>query len=302
LTFLQERDVITLDFQMRFMKQQEKDGDKYFACPAQCGRYLIDMDPEYAVVPRGSREVDGFERVMKLGKCECGARVCVKCHLEAEPSGIKRAMQKLAEVTKEDVEALEKEGGVDYYGDLDMTEVAGMIGLKAGDKIKVQAEGAAGQTALLEATLDHTTRSHLMVKFTEGGQRKLESLSPDISQLTPALSQLRLRGAVDLKQVMLLDDEHFVHECAPELKRQLSTDKATLDLMNKIGKHCPNCGAFVQKNGGCNIMMCGTTAHGRLADALAHGGCGHLFHWDSLKPAKTFYVGLDGNRVDNYVK
>ena len=166
----------------------------------------------------------------------------------------------------------------------------------------MQAEGAAGQTALLEATLDHTTRSHLMVKFTEGGQRKLESLSPDISQLTPALSQLRLRGAVDLKQVMLLDDEHFVHECAPELKRQLSTDKATLDLMNKIGKHCPNCGAFVQKNGGCNIMMCGTTAHGRLADALAHGGCGHLFHWDSLKPAKTFYIGLDGNRVDNYVK
>ena len=36
-------------------------------------------------------------------------------------------------------------------------------------------------------------------------------------------------------------------------------------------------------------------------DALAHGGCGHLFHWDSLKPAKTFYIGLDGNRVDNYI-
>ena len=118
------------------------------------------------------------------------------------------------------------------------------------------------------------------------------------------------------------------------------------------GKHCPNCGAFIQKNDGCNIMMCGTTAHGRLADALAHGGCGHLFHWcaalelfnacphdacvcpepvlakdrsyrctplektcrftlvwslrtlscrDSLKPAKTFYIGLDGQRVDNYI-
>jgi len=48
-------------------------------------------------------------------------------------------------------------------------------------------------------------------------------------------------------------------------------------------------------------MMCGITAHGRLADALAHGGCGHLFHWDSLKPAKTFYIGLDGQRVDNYI-
>ena len=34
-------------------------------------------------------------------------------------------------------------------------------------------------------------------------------------------------------------------------------------------------------------MMCGTHAHGRLADALAHGGCGHLFYWDSLEPANT---------------
>jgi hypothetical protein len=84
-------------------------------------------------------------------------------------------------------------------------------------------------------------------------------------------------------------------------------------------------------------------AHGKLADALANGGCGHLFMWDTLKPAKTYvrtmtyyppsiltwscaacvgiaacilasailtvvgarvytqYIGLDGNRVDNYI-
>ena len=65
-------------------------------------------------------------------------------------------------------------------------------------------------------------------------------------------------------------------------------------------------------------MMCGTHAHGRLADALAHGGCGHLFYWDSLEPANTCkcpdnsrgfaedcltqsavadYIGLDGQQA-----
>ena len=65
-------------------------------------------------------------------------------------------------------------------------------------------------------------------------------------------------------------------------------------------------------------MMCGTHAHGRLADALAHGGCGHLFYWDSVEPANTCkcpdnsrgfandcltqsavadYIGLDGQQA-----
>lgn len=36
---------------------------------------------------------------------------------------------------------------------------------------------------------------------------------------------------------------------------ELSTDPATLKLMESIGKHCPNCGAFIQKNDGCNVRL-----------------------------------------------
>ena len=58
------------------MRQQEGSGaEKYFKCPnAGCKLYLIDQDPQYSIVPRGSTEVEGFERRMRLGKCECGAR------------------------------------------------------------------------------------------------------------------------------------------------------------------------------------------------------------------------------------
>eukprot|EP01050_Picozoa_sp_SAG11_P009814 SAG11_NODE_950_length_6408_cov_2.671739_2_plen_57_part_00 len=47
--------------------------------------------------------------------------------------------------------------------------------------------------------------------------------------------------------------------------------------------------------------MCGTHAHGQLADALANGGCGFQFHWETGEPAHSFYIGLDGKRKDGVV-
>ena len=32
------------------------------------------------MVPRGETVAAGFDRKMRLGKCECGAHVCVNCH------------------------------------------------------------------------------------------------------------------------------------------------------------------------------------------------------------------------------
>ena len=66
------------------MRQQDASIKQFFACPSGCGRYLIDQDPQYQVVPRGTTEAEGFERVARLGKCKCGARVCVRCHAAAE--------------------------------------------------------------------------------------------------------------------------------------------------------------------------------------------------------------------------
>ena len=31
------------------------------------------------------------------------------------------------------------------------------------------------------------------------------------------------------------------------------------------------------------------------------GGCGHQFNWNTMKPANTFYIGLDGSRKNGLV-
>ena len=43
-------------------------------------------------------------------------------------------------------------------------------------------------------------------------------------------------------------------------------------------------------------MMCGTNSHGSILQAILNGGCGHQFFWSSLKPASTFYHGINGER------
>lgn len=389
LTFLQQRDVITLDFQMRMLAQCEKaDGvtQKFFKCPGpDCQRYLIDQDLQYSIVPRGTTEVEGFERKMRLGKCECGARVCVRCHALAELPQ-KPALTKLAEVMKEELSELLKEGGVSHWSTMQMDEIAGLLSVATGDAVKVdllhdwppgdyvvkdsrlnvrlEAEitsaqvrdqqtkqpvyldtgeevtvleamkvgvawrvrhgkgwssavsAKSGRTLLeprekleLDATLANAEAESFFVAWSEAAKAKLRSLQrqqPHYAQYVGSQDQegegtAAAGVAVPLPSLILISKTGFAHECPVGLTRQLSTDAETQALLQKSSKKCPNCGAFIQKNDGCNIMMCGTTAHGRLADALAHGGCGHLFHWDTLKPAKTFYIGLDGRRVDNYI-
>ena len=73
-----------------------------------------------------------------------------------------------------------------------------------------------------------------------------------------------------------------MHMCA-SARRDAPPDKQTLELMARIGKKCPACGNFVQKTDGCDIMMCGTNAHGKVADALRNGGCAYIFSWNTLE-------------------
>jgi len=171
LSFLQQRGVITKEFQFRFIKQMREDVKEYFECPAMCGNFLIHQDPE--MVFKGS------EVTYKPGKCICGAHVCCRCH-------------------------------------------------------------------------------HLI----EGKKQ---------------------------------------HYCPEALTKADSLiDPASLKLMENLGKPCPMCGWFCIKNGGCNTMMCGTNSHGKIAEALKRGGCGHQFFWDSLKPCATFYYNLKGTKVTGY--
>jgi hypothetical protein len=45
----------------------------------------MDQDPEYEIIAKGRREEDGFKRAIRLGKCACGAHVCVRCHQQIQP-------------------------------------------------------------------------------------------------------------------------------------------------------------------------------------------------------------------------
>lgn len=99
----------------------------------------------------------------------------------------------------------------------------------------------------------------------------------------------------------LLKDEEDAkkHDC--DFDRENKMDPETEKLIKKNGKKCPNCGMLVLKRGGCNTMMCGGDSHGKIVDAIKNGGCGHQFYWDSLKPANTFYIGIDGKRRSGFI-
>ena len=58
--------------QFMFMRKQEELQELFFACPAKCGNYLVDIDPTYVL--RKNKVVARVER------CPCGQGVCVQCH------------------------------------------------------------------------------------------------------------------------------------------------------------------------------------------------------------------------------
>ena len=81
-----------------------------------------------------------------------------------------------------------------------------------------------------------------------------------------------------------LSQQNDLHDCRLEDAKVTVIDEKTMSLMAKIGKKCPGCGNFVQRTAGCDIMMCGTNAHGKVNDALRNGGCALIFNWKTLKP------------------
>jgi hypothetical protein len=87
------------------------------------------------------------------------------------------------------------------------------------------------------------------------------------------------------------------HTCPSDKRSRAHDDVATLELMKKLGKKCPNCNMFIVKNSGCDVMMCGDKAHGDLRRAIKNGGCGQTFYWTSLKTFEDTITNLNGKRV-----
>ena len=76
-----------------------------------------------------------------------------------------------------------------------------------------------------------------------------------------------------------------MHDCPEDKLTQTEMDEATKQAMAQIGKQCPVCDQWIQKNDGCDWMTCGTVAHGCLGDCIRNGGCGIAFKWGSLEVA-----------------
>jgi hypothetical protein len=96
-------------------------------------------------------------------------------------------------------------------------------------------------------------------------------------------------------------DDAVEHRCSVDGGGGAPADPASLALMAKIGKRCPKCANVIQKTEGCHIMMCGTTAHGSVRDALRNGGCAHIFNWNCLSAINDGhgYTEMDGRSVDS---
>ena len=63
-------------------------------------------------------------------------------------------------------------------------------------------------------------------------------------------------------------------------------------------KACPACGVLIERNGGDSQMMCGSAARvagGTYKEAMANGGCGHEFDWETLAPKGTGKPGEPAN-------
>ena len=87
------------------------------------------------------------------------------------------------------------------------------------------------------------------------------------------------------------------HRCPEAKDSRLESDIASIQMMKKLGKKCPNCDMFIIKNEGCDIMMCGDAAHGDLRKAIKAGGCGQTFRWSTLEKIEDTIMNFEGVRV-----
>lgn len=85
-------------------------------------------------------------------------------------------------------------------------------------------------------------------------------------------------------KALVQPEDAYSHMCAEATARD---DAESRRLIAQIGKKCPACGMFMEKNQGCSHMKCGTRASGSDAEALRNGGCAHEFDWHSMSPIRN---------------
>ena len=140
-----------------------------------------------------------------------------------------------------------------------------------------------------DATVVRTFPNGHIVKWadTDGDDEAADAVMAD---------RQRLFG-VALRGKLRVPAEGYEHVCPLERHVDTKVDKASAKLMSKVCKPCPNCGVMVQKNDGCDMMMCGTVAHGSMRDAVRNGGCGFQFDWRTGKESHGARYNPNGRGV-----
>jgi len=109
------------------------------------------------------------------------------------------------------------------------------------------------------------------------------------------------RFCIECKELCKSDEAHKCEAVSKNNKKakQLKDGKDSIALASSLGKACPVCGMFIEKNEGCEWMMCGAISHGGLKDALRNGGCGIAFDWNTMqvKDDPCGYKDVDGSHL-----
>ena len=190
---------------------------------------------------------DKIVREKKIGLAPCGAAVCLVCKTE---------LPRYAEPMS-----------------------PGTVDPQVGQSVRAFSDGA---RPWRRAVVTAREASGVRVKYVQGGDEDATPRTPGGEHENRHASFVgwdALRVPVELARLAAM------HDCPEDKLTQTEMDEATKRAMAQIGKQCPVCDQWIQKNDGCDWMTCGTVAHGCLGDCIRNGGCGIAFKWGSLKVA-----------------
>ena len=316
LTFLQRRGIIEKDFQFRFMLQAFKDrGEKFFRCPSNhnCGNWLLSAKPGEIIEVKGAKIV----REKKIGLAPCGAAVCLVCHVEIprfvkpltkgtkEPAvgdAVRARLARQRPSVRPGVVVPGRAAAIAQIMQRPAVAVADRLprslsrlgSFEGGDDEggDAAAEDGADNDPWMHAKIEKVLEEGAVVRWATGAQSAVVEVAVVNGEGIEMRANLDLEAAnenrhatfvawSDIEVPLPIEQIAQAHECPEDKLSQEEMDDETRKTMESMGKRCPVCHSFIQKNDGCDWMSCGTTAHGSLKDCIRNGGCGIAFQWNS---------------------
>jgi hypothetical protein len=257
LSFLAHRKIITTEFYYRFVLLQRRGENKntFFACPRQCGNFIVEETAQYQDV------LDLNKKDASVVRWKGGfkrVKKFGKCSC-----GCRICLPCEAEATPVYSKAVKDRP----------------FPVLCGQRVRVP-DNSTVDGALRDAEIVADAGNGMwFVAWTDAKRGEDGKEAEEAAPAPVSIGDIHTQSG------------GFEHNCiVHDTKSSREADRAMEDLI-KSGrfKRCPNCGVPIEKNEGCDYMTCGTSAHGKLSDALRNGGCGYQFKWSTCTAAKTSF-------------